>query len=199
MKIQSITPFQVNNSKKQQNFTSLYITPKGMAKLSKMFVDSPETEIQFNKYIAGPLKNLKTPVLFDGFTAEVRIDANAQTYRHLYPCPPFAKVNSSRCGYRDDGWEKEIELASEIMPKIEKGKESMDDFLMLSELEQARCIAEHFELKNGGKLNRAEIKPVRDKNFKTYMKELYSKYNGTFKELTEETIEDLQKWAYDGV
>ncbi len=198
MRIQPVQRSQVSNIRNQQNFTGLYITPKGMAKLSKMFLENSESSVKFNKYIAGPLKNIETQVLFDGFTAQVQVYEGAGKYRYLNPCPPFVKVNSPKCGYRDEGWQKEIKLSSDIMPKIKKGKENMDDFRMLAELEQARCIAEHFELKNGRKLNRTEVKPIDSYNFESCMKDLYSKYNGTyFKELSEEKIEDLRKWAYN--
>lgn len=198
MRVQSVQRSQVRNIRNQQNFTSLYITPKGMAKLSKVFLENEEAGVNFNKYIAGPLKNIETQVLFDGFTAQVQVCESAGKYRYLNPCPPFTKVNSSKCGYRDEGWQKEIELSSDIMPKIEKGQENMDDFRMLAELEQARCIAEHFELKNGRKLNRTEVEPIDRNNFESCMKDLYSKYNGTYvKEISDEKIEDLRKWAYN--
>ena len=198
MKIQSIsaTIRNNNNATKKQSFKSLQITPKGMTILADMFCKNPETEIKFNKYIAGRLKNLKTHVFFDGFVPEVQFKNSQGKFRYLNPCPPFITQNSKRCGYIEEGWKKEIELAPEIMPKIKKDKETYQDFVTLSELEQARCIAEHFELKNGGKLQKSAIEPCKSTDFEDKLQDLYSKFSGDSKPLSKQRVEELHDWYF---
>lgn len=186
-----------NNKNKPQSFKSLQITPKGMAILSDMFIRNPETEVKFSKYIAGPLKNLKTQVMFDGYVADIKFTNKQGKYCFVNPCPPFVNPKSTKCGYREEGFNKEINLIPEIMPKITKDTETYQDFLRLSHLEQARCIAEHFELKSGNKLNRSKIQPLQSDAFDKNMKNLYSQYGDNFKQLRQEKIDELYNWIYE--